>query len=81
MCKDLSDEQVSSMKEAFTLFDSDGDGKVAPSEVGILMRSLCGNPTQAQLKSIVAEEKLVAPFRFPLLLGTHGEAHEDRTVR
>ncbi|KAL0382302.1 UNVERIFIED_CONTAM: putative calcium-binding protein CML13 [Sesamum calycinum] len=40
MGKDLSDDQVSSMKEAFTLFDTDGDGKIAPSELGILMRSL-----------------------------------------
>ncbi|TYH97583.1 hypothetical protein ES332_A12G252900v1 [Gossypium tomentosum] len=65
MGKDLSDEQVSSMKEAFTLFDTDGDGKIAPSELGILMRSLGGNPTQAQLKAIIAEEKLTAPFDFP----------------
>ncbi|KAK7252660.1 hypothetical protein RIF29_36767 [Crotalaria pallida] len=68
MGKDLSDDQVSSMKEAFTLFDSDGDGKIAPSELGILMRSLGGNPTQAQLKSIVAEENLTAPFDFPRFL-------------
>ncbi|KAG5558429.1 hypothetical protein RHGRI_008384 [Rhododendron griersonianum] len=68
MGKDLSDEQVSSMKEAFTLFDTDNDGKIAPSELGILMRSLGGNPTQAQLKSIVAEEKLAAPFDFPRFL-------------
>ncbi|CAI9092081.1 OLC1v1027229C1 [Oldenlandia corymbosa var. corymbosa] len=64
MGKDLSDDQISSMKEAFTLFDTDGDGKIAPSELGILMRSLGGNPTQAQLKSIVADEKLSAPFDF-----------------
>ncbi|OMO94115.1 hypothetical protein COLO4_16518 [Corchorus olitorius] len=38
MGKDLSDDQVSSMKEAFTLFDIDGEGKIAPSELGILMR-------------------------------------------
>ena len=68
MGKDLSDEQVSSMKEAFTLFDTDGDGRIAPSELGILMRSLGGNPTQAQLKAIVAEEKLAAPFDFPRFL-------------
>ncbi|MBA0773386.1 hypothetical protein Gotri_008664 [Gossypium trilobum] len=68
MGKDLSDEQVSSMKEAFTLFDTDGDGKIAPSELGILMRSLGGNPTQAQLKAIIAEEKLTAPFDFPRFL-------------
>ncbi|XWS49808.1 hypothetical protein CRYUN_Cryun12cG0034600 [Craigia yunnanensis] len=68
MGKDLSDNQVSSMKEAFTLFDTDGDGKIAPLELGILMRSLGGNPTQAQLKAIVAEEKLTAPFDFPRFL-------------
>ncbi|KAI3971374.1 hypothetical protein MKX01_008218 [Papaver californicum] len=53
MGKDLSEDQVASMKEAFTLFDTDGDGKIAASELGILMRSLGGNPTQAQLKHIV----------------------------
>ncbi|KAM0957728.1 hypothetical protein ACFX13_042647 [Malus domestica] len=30
MGKDLSDDQVSSMKEACTLFDTDNDGKIAP---------------------------------------------------
>lgn len=68
MGKDLSDDQVASMKEAFTLFDTDNDGRIAPSELGILMRSLGGNPTQAQLKAIVAEEKLTAPFDFPRFL-------------
>ncbi|KAL4575928.1 hypothetical protein LXL04_012015 [Taraxacum kok-saghyz] len=68
MGKDLSDDQVSSMKEAFTLFDTDGDGKIAPSELGILMRSLGGNPTQAQLKTIIAEEKLTSPFDFKRFL-------------
>ncbi|CAA0809559.1 40S ribosomal protein S13-2 [Striga hermonthica] len=68
MGKDLSDDQISSMKEAFTLFDTDGDGKIAPSELGILMRSLGGNPTQAQLKSIITEEKLSAPFDFQRFL-------------
>ncbi|KAL5095714.1 hypothetical protein RYX36_000041 [Vicia faba] len=59
MGKDLSDNQISSMKEAFTLFDIDGDGKIASSELGILMRSLGGNPTKAQLKSIVARKRLL----------------------
>lgn len=68
MGKDLSDDQMASMKEAFSLFDSDGDGRIAPSELGILMRSLGGNPTQAQLKEIVAQEKLTSPFDFPRFL-------------
>nr|AAT08747.1 serine/threonine kinase [Hyacinthus orientalis] len=68
MGKELGDDQVASMREAFTLFDTDGDGRIAPSELGILMRSLGGNPTQAQLKEIVSVEKLTAPFDFPRLL-------------
>ena len=32
------------------------------------MRSLGGNPTQAQLQSIIAEENLTAPFDFPRFL-------------
>lgn len=44
--KELSEEQVASMREAFSLFDTDGDGRIAPSELGVLMRSLGGNPTQ-----------------------------------
>ncbi|XP_058181693.1 probable calcium-binding protein CML13 isoform X1 [Rhododendron vialii] len=68
MGKDLSNDQVSSMREAFTLFDTDNDGKIAPSELGILMRSLGGNPTQAQLKSIVSDEALTSPFDFPRFL-------------
>ncbi|XP_022943492.1 probable calcium-binding protein CML13 [Cucurbita moschata] len=68
MGKDLSNDQKSSMREAFTLFDTDGDGRIAPSELGILMRSLGGNPTQAQLKAIIAEENLTAPFDFTRFL-------------
>ncbi|CAN1186080.1 Probable calcium-binding protein CML13 [Linum perenne] len=85
MGKDLTDEQIHSMKEAFVLFDTDGDGKIAPSELGILMRSLGGNPTQSQLKSIVAEEKLTAPFdfkRFLELMAKHMKPEPfDRQLR
>lgn len=85
MGKDLSEEQVNSMKEAFTLFDADGDGKIAPKELGILMRSLGGNPTEAKLKEIVAEEKLSAPFdftRFLDLMGKHMKLEPfDRQLR
>ncbi|EMS61682.1 putative calcium-binding protein CML7 [Triticum urartu] len=66
--KELSDEQVASMREAFSLFDTDGDGRIAPSELGVLMRSLGGNPTQAQLRDITAQEKLTAPFDFKRFL-------------
>ncbi|KAK7389254.1 hypothetical protein VNO78_24093 [Psophocarpus tetragonolobus] len=85
MGKDLGEQQVSAMKEAFTLFDTNRNGLMAPSEFGILMRSLGGNPTQAQLKSIVAEENLVEPFDFPRffeLMGKHMKVEPfDRHLR
>ncbi|EHA8591032.1 Calmodulin-1 [Cocos nucifera] len=68
MGKELTEEQVASMREAFSLFDTDGDGRIAPSELGILMRSLGGNPTQAELKEIVATENLTTPFDLPRFL-------------
>uniref|UniRef100_A0A251U859 Putative EF-hand domain pair n=1 Tax=Helianthus annuus TaxID=4232 RepID=A0A251U859_HELAN len=85
MGKDTATDQTSAMKEAFTLFDTDGDGKIAPSELGILMRSLGGNPTQAQLKSIISEEKLTSPFdfkRFTELMNKHLKPEPfDRQLR
>ncbi|KAM7491726.1 hypothetical protein LguiA_034647 [Lonicera macranthoides] len=82
---DMNNDQVAAMKEAFTLFDTDGDGKIAPTELGILMRSLGGNPTQAQIKTIVNEENLKAPFDFPRfmdLMGKHLKPEPfDRQLR
>lgn len=62
--EDHTEQQVASMKEAFNLFDTDHDGRIAASELGILMRSLGGNPTQGQLKDIAATEGLTAPIEF-----------------
>lgn len=39
MGKDLSKEQVSLMKEAYSLFDTNDDSGIAPFELRILMRS------------------------------------------
>jgi calmodulin len=38
------------LKEAFNIFDKDGDGKVKTSELGALIRSLGKNPSQAEVK-------------------------------
>ncbi|KAH9607464.1 hypothetical protein KSS87_019361 [Heliosperma pusillum] len=85
MGKELNPDQVNSMKEAFTLFDTDNDGKIAPSELGILMRSLGGNPTQAQLKQIITQESLTNPFdftRFMDLMSKHLKPEPfDRPLR
>lgn len=41
-------------KEAFSLFDKDGDGTICSKELGTVMRSL-GNPTEAELQDMINE--------------------------
>ena len=37
---DLSEDQIANYKETFSLFDKDGDNKIAVSELGLLIRGL-----------------------------------------
>jgi len=55
MVEHLNDEQVAEFKEAFSLFDRDGDGKITSKELGVVMRSLGANPTEAELKEMIKE--------------------------
>lgn len=42
-------------KEAFSLFDKDGDGTICSKELGTVMRSLGQNPTEAELQDMINE--------------------------
>ncbi|KAJ3876130.1 calmodulin-like protein [Lentinula edodes] len=51
----LSEEQINEFKEAFSLFDKDGDGTITTLELGTVMRSLGQNPTDAELQDMINE--------------------------
>jgi calmodulin len=51
----LTSEQIAEFKEAFSLFDKDGDGSITTKELGIVMRSLGQNPTEAELQDMINE--------------------------
>ena len=40
MADQLTEEQIAEFKEAFSLFDEDGDGTITTKELGTVMRSL-----------------------------------------
>lgn len=42
-------------KEAFSLFDKDGDGTITTKELGTVMRSLGQNPTNGELQDMINE--------------------------
>ncbi|XP_059453089.1 calmodulin-like [Corylus avellana] len=55
MAEQLTEEQIAEFKEAFSLFDKDGDGCITTKELGTVMRSLGQNPTEAELQDMINE--------------------------
>ncbi|XP_065920434.1 myosin-2 essential light chain-like [Dysidea avara] len=51
----LSEDQVAEYKDAFALFDKRGDGKIDSDQIGDVLRALNLNPTELDVKKIVAE--------------------------
>ncbi|KAI0748708.1 hypothetical protein C8Q80DRAFT_1121064 [Daedaleopsis nitida] len=49
------DKPAVQCREAFSLFDKDGDGTITTKELGTVMRSLGQNPTEAQLQAMINE--------------------------
>ena len=53
--KVLSAQQISELKEAFQLFDRDGDGTISTDELGIVLRSIGQNQSDAAIKEMIEE--------------------------
>ncbi|PSS01713.1 Calmodulin-3 like [Actinidia chinensis var. chinensis] len=55
MADHLTGDQISEFKESFSLFDKDGDGCITTRDLGIVMRSMGHNPTEAELQDMMNE--------------------------
>lgn len=53
MVEFLTEEQITEFKEAFSVFDKNGDGNISAKELGIVMRSLGQNPTEKELDKLI----------------------------
>ncbi len=51
----LSKEQIAEFKDAFVVYDKDGDGTMSVKELGSVMRSLGQNPTEQALQDMINE--------------------------
>ena len=51
----LAEEHVSEFKEAFDLFDKNGDGRIPTKELSTMMRSLGQNPSDSELRDMIDE--------------------------
>ena len=55
MADQLTEEQTAEFKEAFALFDKDGDGTISTKELGTVMNSLGQKPTISELEAMIKE--------------------------
>ena len=51
----ISEEQKSEYREAFALFDKNGDGTITVAELGVVMKSLGTNPNATELQDMINE--------------------------
>ncbi|ERN01481.1 hypothetical protein AMTRI_Chr03g148140 [Amborella trichopoda] len=55
MAEPLTQEQITEFKEAFCLFDKDGDGRITLEELKTVIVSLGQNPTEEELHDMISE--------------------------
>ena len=58
MVEEISDVKLKEYREAFENFDKDHNGSISHKELGSMMKSLGQNPTDAEMREIIAEVDL-----------------------
>lgn len=56
--KHLTPEEIDEFREAFMMFDKDGNGTISTKELGVAMRSLGQNPTENVNISLYTPQKI-----------------------
>ncbi|MEM7132536.1 MAG: EF-hand domain-containing protein [Chloroflexota bacterium] len=67
----LTEEQIAEFKDAFSLFDRDGDGLITAKEFDTVLRSLVQNPTDSKLQEMInaIDASRDGQVNFPEFLG------------
>uniref|UniRef100_A0A8C2NUK2 EF-hand domain-containing protein n=1 Tax=Capra hircus TaxID=9925 RepID=A0A8C2NUK2_CAPHI len=55
MADQLTEEQIAEFKDAFSLFDKNGDGTITTKELGTVMRSLGQKPNYGEVEEMIRE--------------------------
>ena len=53
--RDMGQEQIAELQQAFNEFDVDGGGSINTGELGYAMRAMGMNPTEAELLDLINE--------------------------
>jgi len=64
----FNEDQIAEFQEVFTLFDTVGDGMIPTTQVGEVLRALNTNPTEAEVKRLVQDQKADGRISFETFL-------------
>ena len=53
--KKFTDEEITQLKQAFALFDLDGNGYITNDELGTVLRKMGQEPTDEEVEQMIAE--------------------------